>query len=254
MVGIVLGRIQTGARTAGKVDPVGRIVQFVIDPVSKGLTGAMNGTSDFFAGLARSRALVAENRRLKAERAQLALYLETVDRLEREIDSLRKLQNLPGLQGRKKIPAEVIGYFPNENRLTLSVGSRDGVEAGQPVVAPEGLLGRIQVVSGSTSQVLLLSSPDVNNRIGAIALRNPPSVGLLRGESPTSYFLEFADPKAPVDVGDVVMTSGLSDRIPRGIPIGRVIQIDDSEELGRRQALVFPSVSVGSVREVEVIE
>lgn len=152
------------------------------------------------------------------------------------------------------MPAEVIGYFPYENRFTLNVGWDSGVKVGQPVVAAGGLLGKIQVVTGKTSQVLLLASPEPSNRIGALALRNPPSAGLLRGESSATFVLEFSDPKAPVATGDLVVTAGFSEHIPRGIPIGRVIQVDDNVEFGKRQARVYPSASIGNVREVFVLK
>ncbi len=232
----------------------GRVVQGVVNPPANLFTSMANGASDFQQGIFHARSLKAENRTLKSQMASVALYTETMDRLNQEVDSLRKLQNFPPIQGKEKVPADVIGFFPYENRLTISAGSNEGVNVGQPVVTPDGLIGRIQVVTPTTSQVLLLSSPEPTNRIGAIAQRNPPSAGLLRGESATTYLLEFNDPKAPVASGDLVVTSGFSEHIPRGIPIGRVIQVDDNVEFGKRQAKVYPSVNIGTVREVFVLK
>lgn len=230
------------------------MVQGVVNPPANLLNGTANGISDFGAGIFHARSLKEENRMLKSQIASVALYTETMERLHEEIDQLRKLEDLPAIEGKQRVPADVIGFFPYENRLTISAGSAKGVAVGQPVVTPDGLIGRIQVVSSSTAQVLLLSSPETTNRIGAIAQRNPPSAGLLRGESSTTYLLEFNDPKAPVESGDLVVTSGFSEHIPRGIPIGRVIQVDDNVEFGKRQARVYPSVNIGSVREVFVLK
>ncbi len=233
---------------------MGRIVQALVNPPARILGSASDGASDFVDGVLNARALTAQNRALKAQLSAVALYAEKVDRLETEVDSLRAMQGFAEIPGKVKVPAEVIGFFPYENRLTVSAGSSQGVRAGQPVVTPDGLLGRVQVVTPSTSQVLLLSSPESTNRIGALAERNPPSAGLLRGESSTTYLLEFSDPKAPVSNGDLVVTSGFSEHIPRGIPIGRVIQVDDNVEFGKRQARVYPSVNIGTVREVFILK
>lgn len=250
----MIGRVQNAARTAGRPDVFARVIQGVVNPPAALLNGAANGVSDFSAGIFHARALKAQNQMLKSEMASAALYTETMDRLNEEIDQLRKLQNLPAIEGKEKVSADIIGFFPYENRLTISAGADKGVAVGQPVVTPDGLLGRIQVVGPNTAQVLLLSSPEPTNRIGAIAQRNPPSAGLLRGESSTTFLLEFNDPKAPVASGDLVVTSGFSEHIPRGIPIGRVIQVDDNVEFGKRQARVYPSVNIGSVREVFVLK
>lgn len=254
MAGVVLGRLQTSARNAGSVDVFGRISQAIEGPPSSVFATTADGITEFLTGVANARSLVVENRALKSQMAAVALYTETMDRLSQEIESLRRLQGFPPIAGKIKVPAEVIGYYPYENRLTLSAGSDRGVRVGQPVVAPEGLIGRIQVVTPKSSQVLLLSSPEASNRIGALAMRNPPSAGLLRGESSTTYLLEFNDPKAPVANGDLVVTSGFSEHIPRGIPIGRVIQVDDNVEFGKRQARVYPNVAIGTLREVFILK
>ena len=124
-----------------------------------------------------------------------------------------------------------------------------------PVVAPGGLLGRIQSVGENDSIVVLLSSPDPSNRIGAMVVRKPPndpSLGLLRGESLNQLILEFSDPKAQVEVGDKVVSSGFSEFIPRNVPIGIVTQVENDEEYGRRSAYVRPIVNLNAGREVNV--
>src|SRR4029077_948197 len=119
-------------------------------------------------------------------------------------------------------------------------------------VCAQGLIGRVQTVYPKSSQVVLLSSPDLT--VGASVVRDPPQPGLLHGESPNNLVLELTNPDAPVQIGDAVVTSGFSDMIPRGIPIGRVIQVYPDIEFGARRASIFPSVSIGSLREVFVLK
>jgi len=84
--------------------------------------------------------------------------------------------------------------------------------------------------------------------------RNPPPIGLFTGINASTLELTLYDPKAPVQIGDVIVTSGYGERIPGGIVIGKVIQVDDDEEFGTRKAMIDPSVSMGQVREVQILK
>jgi rod shape-determining protein MreC len=235
------------------MDPVTETVQTLTKPVSIPTDALFEGVGDFSFGLFKARRLAVENRRLYDRLASIALYAETTERLERDIDSLRKQLRLPSRPGKVKVPADVVGYIPRDNRLTINVGSKSGVRPGLPVVGAAGLIGTVQTVSPSTSQVLLLTSHGLT--IGAIVLnRNPSPAGLLRGEDSSTLSLSFNDPKATVQIGDTIASSGLSEFIPRGIPIGRVIQVIDDEAFGERRAVVDPFVVVGELKEVTVLK
>lgn len=248
----IFGRMQTNARNDGRTDFVSNTVRGLTRPISGLVDGMADGISDFFGGIFSARSLRDKVRRLEQVDRANRLYNEQAMRYQREIDSLRKLINLPAVQGVKREAAEVTGYFPHEGRVTINVGSRQGIKSGMPVVASDGLLGIVQTVDTNFSQVNLISSPRLT--VGAMAMRNPPAAGLLKGESPGVLSLEFLDFKAPVQVGDLVVTSGFSDRIKRGIPIGRVVQVEDDDEYGSRRCLVFPNVQIGDVREVFVLK
>jgi rod shape-determining protein MreC len=179
-------------------------------------------------------------------------YAETVDRLNREIASMRAIDELPVLPGRDKVMATVIGYFPEENRITISLRKTEGIKPGQAVVTGEGLVGTIQTVGRNEAQVSLLSDP--NRKLGALVIsRNPPSPGIIKGENASILVLTL-DASLPVENGDLVSTWGFSGLIPRGVPIGRVSQIYTDRTTGSKRVEVFPNVSMGNVREVVVLK
>lgn len=251
-IGIFLGRQQSAARAQGKAEPATAIIQSLVTPLARPLIGTSQSSSDFFSGLFAARKLTEENRRLSALAASAAMYSENVERLRTENDNLRKLANFGPIPGKTRVPAEVIGYFPYENRLTLNAGSKKGIEVGMPVQAPDGLVGTVQVVEPNQCQVLLLTSNSL--KIGAIdASRNPPPAGIIQGENSTSLTLPFQDPQAPVEIGDKITTYGASTKIPGGIPIGRVIAVHKDDVFGVLNAKVDPAVSVGTLREVHIL-
>jgi len=253
VLGFILGRLQTNSRTAGRVDSISSIAQTLVSPVASPLKSVADGTGDFFYGLFSARRLAIENRRLQALANSAEMYVDQTRRLEQEIDRLRTLQGFGPIPGKERIKASVIHYAAYENRVTLNVGSRHGVGRGMPVEAPEGLVGTIQVVEADRSQALLVTSASL--KIGAIDLkRNPPPAGLLRGENSNTLSLTFQDPRAPVEIGDQIVTSGFSDKIPRGIRIGTVIAVENDEEFGSLRARVDWAVNVGMLREVHVLK
>ncbi|MCB8932494.1 MAG: rod shape-determining protein MreC [Fimbriimonadaceae bacterium] len=250
-LGIALGRMQTTARQAGRLDGVSQTVMSAVHPASKTLEGALDGVADFVTGIVSANDLVSRNRALEARVRAMEQYDERVKALTQDIDALRREIGLEPVAGRKKIAANVTMYFPYENRIVIDVGKKQGVWSGLPVVTADGLLGVVQVVEEHVSHVSLLSSPTL--RVGAVTNRDPAPAGLLHGESSDVLIFELLDSKQPVETGDLVMTSGFSENIPRNIPIGRVVRLEDDREFGTRRAQVYPFAQIGNVREVFVL-
>ncbi len=256
-LGLLLGRLQTVARNSGRTDPASAAVRLLIRPASGAIGSVANGAAGWIGAVTRSRDIEREDLRLRQAAAAGESYESDVSRLQKEVDELRGLGGWEARQGREKVPADVVGYFPHESRLTIGVGANQGVKRGMPVATYEGLLGRIETVDQTTAQVLLLTSVSSESRISAV-VRKPPSqpvpAGLMRGEGPGLLALDLADPASSVTEGEVVMTSGFSDLIPRGIVIGDVISIHDDPAFGKRTAMVKPRVDIGQVHEVLVIK
>ena len=251
VVGVALGRFQNAARTRGEADAVTSLVQSLVDAPAASVRGAAEGIDDFWQGLVRAPTLTRENRELRAKLAAAALYDERIGALEAKISRLYRLLDLPEIAGRKRVIGRVTAYCPHENRLTVSVGRRQGVKTNLAVVNEDGLVGVVQTVEEDRCQVLLVTSP--SQTVGAVALRDPPQPGLLKGQTPTRLLLEFVDTQSPLEVGDKVVTSGKSETIPGGIPIGRIIKIEHDADFGSRRAQVFPNVKVGEVTEVYIV-
>lgn len=253
VLGGFLGRFQHGALDKGKVDPLSSFAQTLVSPVVYPMSGLVRSISDFFYGVYAARRLTDDNRRLSVLARSAELYDMQVERLEGEIARLRAISGYGEVVGKVRVPADVIGFSPFENRITINVGANQGLSPGMPVEAPDGLVGTIQAVEARRSQVLLITSAGLT--LGAIDIkRNPPPAGLLRGEDSNRLAVTFQDPKAPVAIGDRLVTSGFSDRIPRGIYIGRVIAVDSDEQFGSLRAKVDPAVNVGDLREVTVLK
>ncbi len=244
--------MQSGARNNGAIDPVSSLVRSTTNAPARFLSEQANATSDFFGGIFNASELARQNREIRQYEIIARQYGETVTRLNNEVNNLRGLLELEDIPGRQKVGATIIGYFANENRITISVGKDKGLKPGLAVVTGEGLVGTIQTVGDTEAQVSLLSDP--NRKIGALVIsRNPPPAGLIKGENATVLVLTL-DSTMPVANGDLVTTSGFSGLIPRGIPIGRVNQVYNDSVTGSKRVEVFPNVALGNLREVVILK
>ena len=154
--------------------------------------------------------------RLEIENARLRVQAEENRRLREQLD-------LPGFRDPTLKPLEVLALSGDRipSSITLSSGGRGGVKEGDIVVTSEGLVGRVAEVYPFTSRATLLTDP---NTAVACEVESTGVLGILRfTATPKPALALTAVPFADtVLVGQRVVTSGLSRRYPRGIPVGRI--------------------------------
>jgi len=147
--------------------------------------------------------------------------------LKKDNKRLREILSLQKSSNHEIISAAVIsrktgGWW---RQLILNKGSKDGVEIGNIVIGPGGLLGRVNNTSLFTSSVTLITSPE--SKLGVWVDRiqiNGLLVGL--GDDYPSLILYSKD--ADIKVGDFVSSSPASTLLPPNIPIGIVQSIDET--------------------------
>jgi len=119
----------------------------------------------------------------------------------------------------------------------------------------------VDTVTSGTSQVSLITAFHV--RMGALVLPKGmeteasgvvPVAGLTRGDGGDRLVVEVTDSVASISPGDLVVTNGFSEMVPRGIPLGRVIEVTKQIEYGSRRLVVAPAFRLGESREVYVLK
>lgn len=119
------------------------------------------------------------------------------------------------------VAADVIGIDQMALRRTLTInrGTRDGITKGMPVVTGSGLVGRILSVGATSARVLLITDRD--SAVSA-RLQSTRAVGSVIGQTSGSLRMEMIPLGQTVQVGDLVITSGLGGNFPPDIVIGIV--------------------------------
>lgn len=179
--------------------------------------------------------LELENARLRAEGAENVRLRESLE--------------LPVWRDLPLRPVEVLalGGDPSPTSATLSAGAKQGVRAGDALVTADGLVGRVTEVWPALSRAALLTDP---NLAIACEVESTGVNGILRFTlAPTPRLLMTAVPLADtVRVGERVVTSDLSLRFPRGIPIGRVVRTRQDANGLMQEVEIAPTAQLSRLR------
>lgn len=207
---------------------------------------------------------LAGPRDLEEARSEIALLQTQLEALERENEELREVQGeyqiLQDLFNRvrqtpelRRQTANVIGYdtSPAVRSILIDKGSDDGLRVGMPVESPRGLIGRIFRTTQNSSQVVLITD---NASAIPVRLGTSRATGSLKGRGASGdLIVDWIDLKFQLEVGEVVLTSGLGGDFPQDIVIGRVVQVLRNESDLFQQAIVQPATDFDTMEIVLVV-
>ncbi|MDO4963201.1 MAG: rod shape-determining protein MreC [bacterium] len=197
--------------------------------------------------------------KLKEKVEKTDLYYAEIKDLQKEVTELKSVLGLNAtLSEYTYVNATVVnrnvGYW--YNNLTIDKGSKNGVKKGDAVIISNGLIGKVTSVSNFSSNVKLLSSDKISNKISVkIESDNDFLYGLLIGYDIENniYKIEGITDSSKVKEGALVTTTGLTDYFPSGLLIGRVSKIVKDEYDLNSIVEVTPSVDFKNISIVTVL-
>lgn len=133
----------------------------------------------------------------------------------------------------------------------IDKGRADGVEKDRAVISPDGVVGRTLEVRNNTSRVLLAT--DLRSNIDVIIQRTRVK-GVVEGNGTGGLVLKYIRQVDEVQVGDQVVTSGLSGIFPRALVVGEVTKIEKGGDNFFKHIEVRPSADIGRLEEVLVLK
>ncbi len=221
------------------------MIQIAYFSFSAGVRGTTANYLDLIGIKTQNRLLLRENGEL---RAQLGALTEL--KLENE-----RLSQLLGLKQRSTmdlLATRVIGHDALLDHDTVSVnkGSEHGVKKHMAAITVSGIVGYVFRVEKWTSQILLLT--DRYSAVDAIVQRSRVR-GIVEGKSRDGAMLKYLRRSDDVEVGDLVVTSGLHNIFPKGFPVGTVTAIQRSEYGMSQDVQISPIVNPRNLEEVFVI-
>jgi rod shape-determining protein MreC len=171
------------------------------------------------------RTLLERNTQLEGETLLLRAKLQKFATLEAENDRLRKLLNSSALVDDNVLVAELIGVSPDpmSHEIIVNKGSTDNVYIGQPVIDALGLMGQVVAVGPNHSRVLLIS--DASHAVPVQVNRNGVR-SIAEGNGRYDQLtLRHVATTSDIQVGDLLVSSGLGQRFPAGYPVATVTEV-----------------------------
>jgi rod shape-determining protein MreC len=197
--------------------------------------------------------LLEENRQLRAEAVVLRAHAQKLAALAAENVRLRELLSSTAPVEENVLVAEIIGVSPDVGDQTVMIdkGALQGLHEGQAVIDAHGLFGQIVEVSRRNARVLLVT--DAMHAVPAEVLRN--GIRVLAEGTGRIDMLDINHVAATMDVreGDLLVSSGLGQRFPRGYPVGVVESVKSDPSRPFSQVRARPSAQLSRSRYVVVV-
>ncbi|QTL97257.1 rod shape-determining protein MreC [Iocasia frigidifontis] len=233
----------------------------IISPVLNIFTGFCDLVSNYWRGITNVNDLIEENQELKKELSELKLKQEMTNYLVNQNERLRDLLSFKEFVPYDTLGARVIGYSTShwKKSIIINRGEKDGLELRMPVLSYDGILvGRINHLAANSAQVLLIS--DSEFVVGGIVQRSDSrAVGIVKREvDPTRNIMENIpwnnkSPEGDILKGDIIVSSGLSNSYPKGLPIGTVVEVEEDNYGLSQKAVIDIFLDTKTLEEVLVI-
>ncbi len=211
----IIGSIRHTARDA--IAPVQGLVDDAFAPVT-----------NVFDGVTKVDGLESENAELRSRVAELEGKLSRERGVGEEYSQLARLLDIQDVEDVTGVVARVIsgptGNF--ERTITINKGTSQGIQAGMPIVAGDGLVGKVTDASRTQATVTLIDSPGLG--VGVRTEKSREQAVTQGRQGDRLLRLGFIDnPRAAIEVGELLFTAGVAGAAyPPDVPVARVVSIN----------------------------
>lgn len=210
-------------------------------------------TQTLFQGLQSNETLQNKNVELQEQVLQLQLRVQKLAALTAENVRLRELLNSTSMVDARVSVVEIIGVDPDPVRqeVIINQGANNDVRIGMPLLDASGVMGQVREVGPYTSRVILLV--DSNHAIPVQVNRNGLRAIAVGGGRFDKLVLTHVPDTADVQVGDLLISSGLGQRFPEGYPVGEVTEVEHHPGLPFARVEARPSARMDKSRHVLLV-
>jgi len=238
----------------GFLAPVFRIALSPVLEAQTWLATRYSAINQFLTAPRDVTALLQRNQELEAEVARLQAQNIQLQQENTEIQLLSTLLDFARTDPSSDyMAANVIGRDPSPflHYVIINRGSDHGLRRGMPVVTAQGLVGRVAAVTSGAARVQLITDPSTSINI---RLQNSDADAVLAGSVTGDLSLDLISQDTEVQLGDIVLTSGLGGTYPANILIGQVASVRSRSFDLFQTASVQPSVDFSKLEIVLVIQ
>lgn len=235
-----------------------KLIVRIITPIQYAAATLARGLSGIWTDYIYLVDVKEDNAKLAAENARLDARVRKLEGLEEQNRRLRGLLGLRNDLTADVVSAEVIAKdtveFFRVAQVTLDRPSRD-IQSGMhlPVITLDGVVGTTGKVAGDTVQVRLVV--DAQSAVDVVVQRTGAR-GYVRGTGDQKKYqckVEYVKRTDEVEVGDLLVTSGMGLRFPKGLPVARVAKVVKRDFGIYQQVIAEPTVDMSRLEEVLIV-
>ena len=234
--------------------PLRAVMATALHPLQRALlvpVQAWAGASDYVLGVQRAQSNESAARRELARQAERSARVE---QLLIENARLRALLDLRVSVNVRSQVAEVLYDAPDpfSRKVIIDRGAMQGIVAGAPVISEGGVLGQVTRVYPLSAEVTLLTDKDA--AIPVLNTRSQARSAAYGIGGSAGLELRFMAGNADVQVGDVLVTSGVDGVYPSGVPVAHVLSVERKVDSGFARIVLAPEAVADGMRHVLVLE
>ncbi|MCB0308662.1 MAG: rod shape-determining protein MreC [Bdellovibrionales bacterium] len=235
--------------------PVGyfeKAVLFVVSPIQR----IVNRTSESFRDVYRYYIALShvsrENDILVKENSNLIGELSRLSEIQSENNRLREMLNMQKSAGASWSVVERIasGASPFQRSMRFKKPWNLEIKRGAPITHPLGIVGQVLDSHMASFDALLIT--DKASAIDVLCSRSRQR-GILVGYNPSTLKFEYLEKSADIQLGDELVSTGLDDIYPKGIPVGKVVYVNREGDQLFMESLVKPFVDLSNLEEAMVL-
>lgn len=242
------------AKKSAGMTALDRFLVSCMAPVERTITVAAFGAVDVWQGYFALRSVREEDLAVRRQNIRAREVEAQNAELRQENERLRRLLDFADKQApRRLLVARVVavGASPHSHSLRIDRGSDDGVTRGAAVIAPDGIVGTVALVTGSYADVQMIVSP--LSAVPALSQRTRSRSTVKGTGDMQRCLLEYAPRTDDMQEGDVLVTAGGPGFFPQGLKIGTAVNVSKKPHGLFLDAEVKPAVDFARLDEVEVV-
>lgn len=229
------------------------VIGYVAQPAHL-LASVPAAITEWFGESTSSRqTLLTENDTLKTQNLILEAKAQKMAALEAENIELRELLSASEQIADRLLVTSVTAVDPDpySQQIIVNKGSTDSVFVGQPVLDANGLMGQVIDVLPNHSRVLMIA--DSNHAIPVQVNRNGVRAIAVGTGSLDTLELIYVPNTADIKENDLLVSSGLGGRYPKGYPVATVTQIENVPGKPFAHVQAKPSAHLDSSRHLLLV-
>jgi len=198
----------------------------------------INDVSSYFAF---KQNLLSENENLQKENAELKAYVMQMADIELENHELNNKLNIQKKYFKDSVVTQILNlnYQGQSHHFLVDKGEIDSVQIGQIVVDKSGIVGQVVEVNNTSSVIRTILSNQLY-LTGYIKSGNIIYQSLIKGDG-KNLIVDYFNKTNKINLGDEVFTTGDNLNIPKGMRIGKVKKLLNTELNDFYKLVIEPS-------------